>query len=77
MLPQITIGMLITSPIATRRKLPCAAPATASTLSRPITVSAMTTVRSAPQKLVAALAVVVPALALLRDQQLVGDPDKQ
>src|SRR3954470_7762581 len=40
----------MTKPSTTSRMLPCAAPATASTLSRPITASAITMVRIAVQK---------------------------
>ncbi|MNV98461.1 hypothetical protein D3C71_1937170 [compost metagenome] len=51
--PQTTIGMLISRPSTTSRKLPCAAPATASTLSTPITASAMMMVFIAPISVVA------------------------
>ena len=53
LLPQIRIGMLISRPTQTSRKLPCAAPATPSTLSRPITMSATTIVLMAPQNVLA------------------------
>ena len=52
-LPQTTIGTLISSPITTRSMLPFAAPATPSTLSTPISASAITIVFIAPQKVVA------------------------
>jgi len=52
-LPQTTIGMEMSRPKTTNTKLPCAAPATASTLSTPITASAITMVFMAPQKVVA------------------------
>ncbi len=55
LLPQTTIGMLISNPSKTSRKLPFAAPATASTLSRPIRASATTMVFIAFQKLLAGL----------------------
>ena len=52
--PNTTIGTLMSRPITTRSIAPCAAPATPSTLSMPISASAMTMVFIAPQKVVAA-----------------------
>jgi hypothetical protein len=47
--PQITIGIEIARPMSTSSKLPCAAPPIASTLSTPITASAITIVWIAPR----------------------------
>ena len=51
--PNTTIGTLISRPSTTRSIAPCAAPATPSTLSMPISASAMMMVFMAPQKVVA------------------------
>ena len=50
-LPPTMMGMLIRKPQATRRKLPCDAPAMAKTLSTPIAASAMMMVLMAPMRL--------------------------
>lgn len=47
-LPHTTTGTLTSSPSTTSRKFPCDAPAMASTLSMPITASAMMMVFIAP-----------------------------
>ena len=52
--PNTTIGTLINRPITTRSIAPLAAPATPSTLSMPISASAITMVFIAPQKVLAA-----------------------
>jgi len=49
-----TIGILINKPRITSKKLPCAAPATPSTLSMPMTASAITIVFIAPISVVEA-----------------------
>ena len=52
-LPNTTMGTLTSRPMTTRSNEPWAAPATASTLSMPISASATTMVFIAPQKVVA------------------------
>ena len=75
-LPQTTMGTLISRPMTTRSKLPLAAPATPSTLSTPISASAITIVRMAPQNVVAWRLVAIRSVAFRRGEQLVGDPDQ-
>ena len=49
-LPHTTTGIETNNPMITKEKLPCAAPATARTLSIPINASAMIMVLMADQK---------------------------
>ena len=77
-LPKITSGMLMSRPRISSVRLPFAAAATAITLSRLITRSAMRIVRIAATMPVLALAPRAAAfLLVLRQQQLDADPQQQ